>query len=96
MSDVEKIKGQEYLYEDCQNLEQRLEEIKKDFKPFVDFCDYLQNNATTVQREINNTEVNVIDLYPVEAYSEFHFADINLDGVSTDEDSSEHYEANIN
>ena len=56
----------------------------------------IQNNASTVQREINNTEVNMIDLYPVETYSEFHFADINLDGVSTDEDSSEHYEANIN
>ena len=39
MSDVEKMKGQEYLYDHCQNLEQRLEEIKKDFKPFVEFCD---------------------------------------------------------
>ena len=86
MNDAQYAESQIDMYEDCQKLQQSIESINKEFKSYKEFCNYVQNNAYTIERENSDHEINIFDVYSESSNgSVFNYESDS--GDSTDENS---------
>ena len=87
MNDAQYAESQIDMYEDCQKLQQSIESINKEFKSYKEFCNYVQNNAYTIEGEDSVHEINIFDVYSESSNgSVFSYESDSED--STDENSN--------
>ena len=90
MSEDESFIDMSGQYDECQKLPQRIEALNIQFESYQDYCDYLTDDALTVQRIISSDEdIISSDLYPQEDDESDFYSDSDSDSNPSGETDDE-------